>query len=61
MSAPHVAGIVALLLQQRPRLTAEQVAAILVATADPPQGVTSFDDAWGFGRVNAASAVAALP
>lgn len=61
MSAPHVAGIVALLLQQRPRLTAEQVAAILVATADPLDGVTGFDGAWGFGRVNAAAAVAALP
>jgi subtilisin family serine protease len=61
MSAPHVAGIVALLLQHRPRLTAEQVAAILVATADPPQGVSAFDDAWGFGRVDAAAAVAALP
>jgi subtilisin family serine protease len=61
MSAPHVAGIVALLLQRRPRLTAEQVAAILVATADPPQGMIGFDDAWGFGRVNAAAAVAALP
>jgi subtilisin family serine protease len=61
MSAPHVAGIVALLLQRRPRLTAEQVAAILVATADPLRGVVGFDGAWGFGRVDAAAAVAALP
>ncbi len=62
MAAPHVAGVVAQMLQRRPRLTAEQVAAILVATAHPTgAGGSSFDPAWGHGRVDAVDAVAAIP
>lgn len=60
MSAPHVAGIVALLLQRRPELTAPQIRKILIASASPPPGVTVFDPAWGFGRVDAQAAVALL-
>ncbi|MDJ0608846.1 MAG: S8 family peptidase [Kiloniellales bacterium] len=57
MASPHVAGIVALLLQKDPKLTAEQIRSILIASASPPVGVTPFDVAWGFGRVDALTAV----
>ncbi len=58
MAAPHVTGIVALILQQDPRLSTEQIRKILIASASPPSGITPFDKAWGFGRVDAAAAVA---
>jgi subtilisin family serine protease len=57
MSAPHVAGIAALMLERNPRITAAQVAKMLIAAADPPAGVQPFDIAWGFGKVNAEAAV----
>jgi subtilisin family serine protease len=56
MSAPHVAGIAALLLQKEPRLTAPQIRRILIASANPPFGVVPFDNAWGYGRVDAQKA-----
>ena len=57
MSAPHVSGIAALMLEKNPRLTAAQIAKILIAAAEPPAGVVPFDIAWGFGKVNAETAV----
>jgi subtilisin family serine protease len=57
MAAPHVAGIVALMLQKNPRLTAAQVQSILIAAASPPLGVTPFDLAWGYGRADAKAAI----
>lgn len=60
MSAPHVAGIVALMLQRNPNLTTAQIRAALVASASQPDGVSGFDVGWGHGRVNAAKAVALL-
>ncbi len=57
MAAPHVAGIVALLFQQRRGLTSEQIRKVLIASASPPPGVTVFDIAWGYGRVDAAAAL----
>ena len=57
MSAPHVAGVAALMLQKQPALTAEQIQAILVAAAVPPAGVDVFDNAWGFGTLDARTAV----
>ena len=57
MASPHVAGIAALLLQRDGRLTADQVRKILIASANPPAGVDPFDEAWGYGRVNAEAAV----
>lgn len=53
MSAPHVAGIAALLLEAEPKLDAAQLTKILIAAADPPPGVSVFDVAWGYGRVDA--------
>jgi subtilisin family serine protease len=60
MAAPHVAGIVALLLEQRPTLTAAQIRKALLASANPPAGVVPFDVAWGYGRVDAVAAVRLL-
>ena len=57
MSAPHVAGIVALMLQKNDTLTAEQIQAILIAGANPPAGIQPFDIAWGFGRVDAEKSI----
>ena len=58
MSAPHVAGIAALLLEREPRLTADQIRNIVIASAAPsPAGGSDFDPAWGFGRADARAAV----
>ena len=57
MSSPHVTGILALLFQRNPDLTAVQARSILVASASPPPGVVPFDIAWGFGRVDAEAAI----
>ncbi|HXA50721.1 MAG TPA: S8 family peptidase [Candidatus Acidoferrum sp.] len=58
MSAPHVTGIVALLLERNPALTSEQVRKILIASADSMIERPGFDEAWGYGAVNAERAVA---
>lgn len=60
MAAPHVAGIVAQLLQHDGNLSAVQLRSILIASARPPTGVTVFDEAWGFGKVDAEAAVALI-
>ena len=57
MSAPHVAGIIALLLERNRDFTAEQIKKMLIASSEPPLGVDGFDRAWGYGRVNARRAM----
>lgn len=59
MAAPHVSGVVALLLQARPGLTPAQVKAVLTAHARPltPAGR---DPASGWGLVDAYAAVASV-
>jgi subtilisin family serine protease len=57
MSAPHVAGIAALLLQRNPKLTSAQIRSALIASANPPAGVDPFDIAWGYGRVDAEATI----
>lgn len=57
MAAPHVTGVIALMLQRNPRLTSEQIRKILIASANPPPGVVPFDNAWGYGRLDAEAAV----
>lgn len=57
MSSPHVAGILALLFQKKPDLTAVQARGMLAASASEPAGVVPFDIAWGFGRVDAQAAI----
>ncbi|MCO1654146.1 S8 family serine peptidase [Pseudonocardia humida] len=60
MAAPHVSGIVALLLQLDPTLSAAQLRKALLASANPPDGVVPFDAAWGYGRVDAVEAARLL-
>jgi subtilisin family serine protease len=56
MAAPHVTGIVAQLLQHRPKLQAEQLKKILIAGARPVGDSRVFEVAWGYGRVDAEAA-----
>lgn len=60
MAAPHVAGVVALMLQLTPRLTNQEIRDALAQSArlpDPAQGVPP-DNNWGAGMVDANAAVA---
>jgi len=56
MAAPVVAGEAALILSHYPDLTADQVAEAIRNTADD-LGVPGFDPYYGWGRVNAATAL----
>lgn len=58
-SAPHVAGVVALMLQANPYLTAAEAEKILIETARPHDGGSpSWRPDWGWGMVDAYAAVA---
>ena len=61
MSSPATAGVVALILEANPTLTAAQVKAILISTAreDSKTGTIPATGSveWGFGKVNALAAV----
>jgi subtilisin family serine protease len=59
MAAPHVAGVVALLLDERPSLTPQAVEAILEASAGD-RGAAGPDPAYGHGLVNARTALRTL-
>ena len=58
MATPHVAGIVALMLEANPKLTYVRVEKILTKTATD-YGTKGFDTAFGFGQVHALKAVGA--
>jgi serine protease AprX len=58
MATPHVAGIVALMLEANPKLTPAKAEKILIKTATD-YGTKGFDTAFGFGQVHALKAVAA--
>lgn len=55
-SCPQVSGVAALMLSVAPNLTETQVANILHASAID-MGASGFDNSYGYGRINAASAV----
>jgi subtilisin family serine protease len=57
MAAPHVAGVVAGMLQVKPALKADAIAQLLAAQADTPTAPAP--NTWGHGRVNALNAVTA--
>lgn len=60
MAAPHVAGVVALMLQANPNLTAEQVRKKLQDTADKNvDGGPVPNHQWGYGMLDGAAAVQA--
>lgn len=60
MSAPHVAGAVALLLQTEPNLTQREVMEILQAGAQKPQGVVPYDFQAGVGQLDVLGSVSVL-
>jgi hypothetical protein len=55
MATPHVAGAAALLAQQHPDYTGQQLKALLSATAKPTPGLTAFQQ--GAGRVDITRAI----
>ena len=57
MSAPHVAGLAALILSKNPHFTVEQVRQAIRLGADDV-GAAGFDSETGYGRINAARSVA---
>lgn len=61
MAAPHVSGVVALLLGKNPDLTRDQVMSIIKHSADDQVGGASdtpgFDPSFGWGRLNARKAL----
>jgi subtilisin family serine protease len=59
MATPVVTGSVALILQSNPALTSEQMKDAIKASANSPfGGAPSWDAHYGFGRLNAAAAIA---
>jgi subtilisin family serine protease len=56
-AAPHVAGTVALMLEANPTLTPQNIMNALRTSARKPEGVSDWDEAWGYGKVDAFGAV----
>jgi len=62
MAAPHVAGAIALLLENSPSLTPKQVWSILTSNVDKPAGGEPYpNNNYGWGRLNIYNAIAATP
>jgi subtilisin family serine protease len=62
MAAPHVTGVVALLLQKYPDATANQIRDLLIQSADKDTYVGSApNDRWGWGKLNALNAFQLTP
>ncbi len=63
LSAPIVTGVVALMLQAKPTITPEEVKEVLMSTAykDDATGIlSSTDNIWGAGKLNALAALQAV-
>ncbi len=61
-AAPHVSGVIALLLAENPTLTPSQIRTILRTTAEdevglPSEDIPGFDNYYGYGRLNAEAAL----
>jgi hypothetical protein len=62
MASPHVAGVIALMLEKNPALTYEEIYMILTETAyQPAVGGPYPNNNYGWGRVDAKAAVEATP
>lgn len=60
MSAPHVTGGIALLMEENSGLSSSQITKLLIATSEHPDRSHGFDAAWGYGRLNIRHALALL-
>jgi subtilisin family serine protease len=61
-AAPHVTGVVALMLQKNRNLTFDQIRATLQSFARAPSGSPPLpNNDWGFGKIDAQTAVANIP
>lgn len=60
MAAPHVSGVAALVLSAHPEFLNEQVRQAIRRGSDD-RGPVGFDQTFGYGRLNAAGALAQLP
>ncbi|MDO8632366.1 MAG: S8 family serine peptidase, partial [Phycisphaerales bacterium] len=58
MATPHVAGLAALVMSYVPELTNDQIAEIIMSTAED-RGPAGWDYRYGFGRINAYEALKA--
>jgi minor extracellular serine protease Vpr len=56
MSSPHVAGAIALMLQQNPKMDIQAITDRLIFTATD-QGESGWDRVWGYGKLNVLSAM----
>ena len=58
MSAPHVAGVVALMLSENPELTSEEIKEIITSSARQDSFTGSVPNTgWGYGKVDAEAAI----
>ena len=61
MAAPHVTGVIALMLSVDPQLTVDQIMATLTDTATQDTYTSSVPNtSWGYGKLNAREAVASV-
>jgi subtilisin family serine protease len=60
MAAAFVTGAVALALARRPQATRDEIRSALHRTADPADGLESFNIRTGHGRLNIARLLSAL-
>jgi hypothetical protein len=60
MSAPHVSGVCAQLLEAFPSMTSAQIGATMVASAASMTPSSNFDTQLGFGKIDAKEADTAL-
>jgi len=60
MATPHVAGAAALLLEENPSLTPEQIKTLLETTADD-LGEAGWDNVYGWGKINMQNALENIP